>query len=264
MSLLFLMNIAIWLTVSYALYHPAENTIQYSMKNIRELLSQLEDDTQYFNPNSIREPMVPGVVLRVVGDDGKIFIDTDPQYLSNETFEENILKSPPLLADENMDVAKLNSALVYRAKMDYTHDGEHVTLYFYRTITSMVHAFDRLTIFLLFMDVFGLLIAIGVGNLVSRNVLKPIKTMTELAREIAFGNMSGRIPISVANDELTELAKTLNEMLDRLEGGIFRQQKFVSDASHELRTPTTVIGMEQMTRLYLLKVSMQSDLKRRT
>jgi len=242
MSLLFLMNIAIWLTVSYALYHPAENTIQYSMKNIRELLSQLEDDTQYFNPNSIREPMVPGVVLRVVGDDGKIFIDTDPQYLSNETFEENILKSPPLLADENMDVAKLNSALVYRAKMDYTHDGEHVTLYFYRTITSMVHAFDRLTIFLLFMDVFGLLIAIGVGNLVSRNVLKPIKTMTELAREIAFGNMSGRIPISVANDELTELAKTLNEMLDRLEGGIFRQQKFVSDASHELRTPTTVIA----------------------
>ena len=242
MALIFLMNAVLWVGVSYALYHPAEATIQYSMKNIQELLSKLEDDTEYFNPNSIREPLVTGVVLRVVGNDGKIFIDTEPQYLSNETFEQNILKDPPLFADSDMDVAKIGNALVYRAKMDYNHNGENVTMYFFRTITSMNHIFDQMIIFLLFLDVFGLLAAIGVGNLVSRNVLQPIKTMTELARGIAFGQMSGRIPISSANDELTELAKTLNAMLDRLEGGIFRQQKFVSDASHELRTPATVIA----------------------
>ena len=242
MALIFLMNAVLWVGVSYALYHPAEATIRYSMKNIQELLSKLEDDTEYFNPNSIREPLVTGVVLRVVGNDGKIFIDTEPQYLSNETFEQNILKDPPLFADSDMDVAKIGNALVYRAKMDYNHNGENVTMYFFRTITSMNHIFDQMIMFLLFLDVFGLLAAIGVGNLVSRNVLQPIKTMTELARGIAFGQMSGRIPISSANDELTELAKTLNAMLDRLEGGIFRQQKFVSDASHELRTPATVIA----------------------
>lgn len=242
MFLLLLINFVLWFGVSYALYHPAESTIQFSMKNIRELLDKLEDDTEYFNPNSIREPLVPGVVLRVVGDDGKIFIDTEPKYLSNETFEEHILKNPPLFADNEMDVAKLGNALIYRAKMDYNHGGEHVTLYFYRTITSMNHIFEQITIFMIFLDIFGLLVSVGVGNFVSRNVLQPIKTMTELARGIAFGKMSGRIPIPPSDDELTELAKTLNEMLDRLEGGIFRQQKFVSDASHELRTPATVIA----------------------
>ena len=51
--------------------------------------------------------------------------------------------------------------------------------------------------------------------------------------------------------ELAELAKTFNEMLDRLQGGISKQQKFVSDASHELRTPATVIaGYIEMLEKY--------------
>lgn len=242
MSMILLMNFVLWFGISYALYHPAEATIKRSMENIRDLLSKLEDDTEYFNPNSIREPLVTGVVLRVVDGDGNVFIDTEPRYLSNELFEENIMEDPPFFSDRKMEVAKFGNALVYRAKMDYVHDGENVAIYFLRTITSMNHIFDQITMFLLFLDVFGLLLAIGAGNFVSRSVLKPIKTMTHLAKGIAFGKMDGRIPIPPANDELTELAKTLNAMLDRLQGGISRQQKFVSDTSHELRTPAAVIA----------------------
>ena len=106
----------------------------------------------------------------------------------------------------------------------------------------MKHIFDDLAYLLIFLDLFGTIAAIGAGIFVSRKVLNPIKTMTRMAQGIAFGKMDGRIPISPANDELTALAKTLNEMLDRLQGGISQQQKFVSDASHELRTPATVIA----------------------
>ena len=59
MALIFLMNAVLWVGVSYALYHPAEATIQYSMKNIQELLSKLEDDTEYFNPNSKKIFLLP-------------------------------------------------------------------------------------------------------------------------------------------------------------------------------------------------------------
>ena len=240
--LILLINCVLWFGVSYALYHPAEATIEYSMENVQELLTKLEDNSAHFDPNSIREPLVPGVVLRVTDTEGNIFVDTDPKYLSDSRFEENILKNPPLFADSDMEIARVSNALVYRARLDYNHDGEHAILYFYRTITSMSHVFDNLAIVIIFIDLFGIFLAFRIGNIVSKSILQPIAAMTNLAQKIAFEKIGDRVPIPPANDELTKLAKTLNGMLDRLQGGIFRQQKFVSDASHELRTPATVIA----------------------
>lgn len=241
--LLCLINFAIWFGISYAIYKPAEKTIDYSMKNVQELLTKLEKNVSSFNPDSIREPLVPGVVLRVIDDNGNFFADTDPHYPPIEMFDKYKLKDPSIFAKKDFEVANLEGrALVYRARMDYFHEGEHFTFYFFRTITSMKKTFDDLFKFLFFLDIFGIIFAIGVGVFVSRKVLNPIKTMTKMAQSIAFGKMDGRIPIPPANDELTELAKTFNEMLDRLQGGISQQQKFVSDASHELRTPATVIA----------------------
>ena len=68
-----------------------------------------------------------------------------------------------------------------------------------------------------------------------------ISDMTKTAHNIAIENMDSRIETPPVEDELTELAKTFNSMLDRLQAGIAQQQRFVSDASHELRTPATVI-----------------------
>ncbi len=242
MILILLINLVLWFGVSYALYQPAERTLKFSMENVQELLTKLEENSTHFDPNSIREPLVPGVVLRVADLEGNIFIDTDPKYLSNSRFEENILKNPPLFADDEMEIARVRNSLVYRARLDYNHDGEHAILYFYRTITSMSHVFDNLAMLVIFIDIFGILLAVRTGNVVSKSILQPITTMTNLAQRIAFEKIGDRVPIPPANDELTELAKTLNGMLDRLQGGIFRQQKFVSDASHELRTPATVIA----------------------
>ena len=239
--LMVVINAAMWFGVMTALYDPAERTILYSMEQIKKVLDELEENYGTYNPNDFRGALVVGVVLRAVDERGNVFIDTDPKYPSIERFNNGILTNPPMFADDDFTVARIGSALIYRAQMDYTHDGETVTLYFFRTITSELKLFDALEKFLLALDFFGILLAIGAGYALSRRILTPIKTMNELAREIAFEKMSGRIPIGTANDELNELAKTLNKMLDRLQGGISKQQKFVSDASHELRTPAAVI-----------------------
>ena len=240
--LLVLINAAMWIGVMNVLYTPAEKTIRYSMEQVENVFVELEENYDDFNPNNFRDALVAGVVLRVVDENGEIFIDTDPQnYPSIEDFNAAILLDKPFFAADEFDIARIGSALIYRAKMNYTHEGTTVTLYFFRTITSELNTFDNLEKFLLILDVLGILLSVGVGYVMSRRVLTPIKTMNELAREIAFEKMSGRIPIGTANDELSELAKTLNEMLDRLERDINRQQKFVSDASHELRTPAAVI-----------------------
>ena len=239
--LLAVINLAMWLGVMNALYSPAEKTIRYSMENVEKIFGELEKNYSAFNPNAFRGAMVAGVVLRVADDDGNVFIDTDENYPTIERFYAGLLVDPPIFADSEFEVAQLGSALVYCAKMDYTHENKTVTLYFFRTITSELILFDDLEKILFTLDIVGIIAALLVGLGISRRVLTPIKIMNSLAREIAFEKMGGRIPLGDADDELNKLAKTLNDMLDRLQGGINKQQQFVSDASHELRTPTAVI-----------------------
>ena len=239
--LLVITNAVMWLGVMNALYSPAEKTLRYSMAKIQIVLEALESNYIAFNPNSFRGALVTGVVLRVVDADGEVFIDTDENYPSIEMFDKGRLKNPPLFADDEFAISQIGSAYIYRAAMEYTHDGETVTLYFFRTITSELKLLADLEKLLFALDVLGIIGAMIFGRLISRRVLNPIKTMNELAREIAFEKMEGRIPLGTADDELSELAKTLNAMLDRLQGGINRQKQFVSDASHELRTPAAVI-----------------------
>ena len=239
--LLVITNAVMWLGVMNALYSPAEKTLRYSMAKIQIVLEALESNYLAFNPNSFRGALVTGVVLRVVDEDGEVFIDTDENYPTIEMFDKGRLKEPPLFADDEFEISQIGSAYIYRASMEYTHDGETVTLYFFRTITSELKLLADLEKLLFALDVLGIIGAMIFGRLISRRVLNPIKTMNELTREIAFEKMEGRIPLGTANDELSELAKTLNAMLDRLQGGINRQKQFVSDASHELRTPAAVI-----------------------
>ena len=249
--LLFVINVAMWFGFMTSLYRPAEKTIYFSMEQIKKVFDALEENYSNYNPNAFYGALVAGVVLRVVDERGNVFIDTDENYPSIEIFNAGLMKNPPMFADRNLAISKIGSALIYCGKMEYTHDGETVTLYFFRTITSELKLFNYLEKILLVLDIFGIIGALFVGRFFSRRILMPIKTMNELAREIAFEKMGGRIPIGTANDELNELGKTLNEMLDRLQGGISKQQKFVSDASHELRTPATVIlGYIEMLERY--------------
>ena len=72
-------------------------------------------------------------------------------------------------------------------------------------------------------------------------MLKPIDNMTNTAKSISANHLDRRLDVIESHDELKELAETFNEMLDRLQRAYEQQNQFVSDASHELRTPIAVI-----------------------
>jgi two-component system, OmpR family, sensor histidine kinase ArlS len=90
-------------------------------------------------------------------------------------------------------------------------------------------------------DAFGIATSILAGYLVSRRMLRPIDKITKTAQSISISDLGSRIPAGGADDEILRLAVTFNDMLDRLQDSIDRQSRFVSDASHELRTPISVI-----------------------
>ncbi len=75
----------------------------------------------------------------------------------------------------------------------------------------------------------------------NKAVLKPISEMTEAAAALSANNLSNRINIAGTKNELKDLAAVINGMLDRIETSYNSQKQFVSDASHELRTPIAVI-----------------------
>ena len=83
----------------------------------------------------------------------------------------------------------------------------------------------------------------------NKRVLAPIRDMTEMAQTLSAANLSNRINIAGTKNELRDLASVINSMLDRIELSYNSQKQFVSDASHELRTPIAVVrGYADMLR----------------
>jgi len=86
-----------------------------------------------------------------------------------------------------------------------------------------------------------LLIASLGGYWISRRALQPVDAITRAARSIGIENLSQRLEVPTTGDELTRLSETWNGMLERLESAVRRLSQFTADASHELRTPITLI-----------------------
>jgi signal transduction histidine kinase len=88
------------------------------------------------------------------------------------------------------------------------------------------------------------IVAVAVGTLLARRlanrILAPVRAVTRTAQTIRETDLTQRIPVE-GNDEIADLATTFNDMLDRLERAFTAQRRFTDDASHELRTPITII-----------------------
>lgn len=80
-----------------------------------------------------------------------------------------------------------------------------------------------------------------VGWVVAGRLLTPVRVLANSARRIGREDLSERIPVT-GNDDLAEMTRSVNEMLERLERAFSAQRQLINDVSHELRTPLTVIS----------------------
>jgi two-component system OmpR family sensor kinase len=108
-----------------------------------------------------------------------------------------------------------------------------------------------------------LILALGAGLLVATRTTAPLRRMSRTGEEIDAGDLSRRLEVPQAHDEVRALAESFNRMLERLQHAFSGQRRFVADASHELRTPLTVIRgqLEVLTRAPRVD---REDLKRVT
>ena len=94
-----------------------------------------------------------------------------------------------------------------------------------------------------------------IGFLLSRMALKPVRLIRQTASRIGSNNLGERIPVGAVRDEISELAQLLNQMFDRLEYAFKEIRRFTVEASHELKTPLTLIRLQAEKLLVKGKLS---------
>jgi heavy metal sensor kinase len=107
-----------------------------------------------------------------------------------------------------------------------------------------VETLERFRSYLLMFAPLLLLGAGGLGYWLSRRALSPVDALTRTARTITGQTLSSRLEQLHTGDELQRLSDTLNEMLARIETAFTRVTEFTADASHELRTPISLMRTE--------------------
>ena len=96
--------------------------------------------------------------------------------------------------------------------------------------------------------VVALLLIVTISYFVAGRILKPLVTINNLIREIRETSLNRRLPLGKSKDELYVLTASLNSMFDRLEHSFQRQRDFIGNASHEMKSPLTILmlGHEDM------------------
>jgi signal transduction histidine kinase len=115
-------------------------------------------------------------------------------------------------------------------------------------IATSVRVVERLFIYYYQVSVVLLivvaLLSFYFGHKMSRLALDPLRRIQESASRISAQNLKERIPVARAQDEISSLTRLLNEMFDRLEIAFARLSRFAGEASHELKTPLSIIRLQ--------------------
>ncbi|MBF7731700.1 heavy metal sensor histidine kinase [Pseudomonas sp. N040] len=127
--------------------------------------------------------------------------------------------------------------LTARAGADVAGQGQPLTLMLVLDVTAHTHFFAAITRWFWIGLVLSALLSGGLGWLVARSGLEPLRQVTRVAASISATSLKERIPLTSVPHELQQLVVSFNAMLARLDDAFMRLSNFSADIAHELRTP---------------------------
>lgn len=200
-------------------------------------LSDDPDEVLVFEAQAPGSPLVDGEL--VIADDDTVIADDGTAVADVQALPDELIGEWFVLGDEEEAV---DAGDWFETRRTVTGpDDERFTLVAFSPVGVVSSGVDRLAIAMLI--IVPLLVALGGFALwmAIGTALVPVHRITEEANRIAPSTSGDRLPVPESGDEIAELTATLNGMLDRLDAGLIRQRQFVSDASHELRSPLTAV-----------------------
>jgi signal transduction histidine kinase len=175
-------------------------------------------------------------------------------------------RDAPRLGAPHANPITIHGYRVISRQVSVSHDGQlwgFLIIQYGRQVSATEATVKRVELFLVLGVLAGSLLALLAGMAIARRAMAPIAALTATAAEIARTRDPSRgVPEQLAEDEVAELARTLQGMLHELdaaraetESALARQRQFVADASHELRTPLTSV----LANLELLAESLHDE-----
>ncbi len=216
-----LFSAAIWLLVKHSLFATIDETLAEQAKGVARVI---QAEYKPSKPDHLQEELSE---YAEATPEGKLIEVLDPRS------EVLIRGAIGLSAAANGQYRTLATEVVvegqkYRILVAAPLAGTNLTL-------------RRLREVLLWAAPLVLLIGSTGGYWMSRRALAPVDAITRAAQSIGIENLAQRLEVPATGDELQRLSETWNSMLERLEAAVKRLSQFTADASHELRTPITLI-----------------------
>jgi signal transduction histidine kinase len=186
-----------------------------------------------------------GEVLAGLIDGRPAYINRDPRPFPLENETALISQVAALPADAPSRIGQVESATVGPVRyvaVQVTVTGQ-AQVGSYVVAIRLQPALDRLAASARLYSALSLaaLVIVGLGGwIVAGRLLRPLRLLREAAEGISHTDLTSRIPVT-GKDDVTELTRTVNAMLDRLAEAFDTQQRFLDDAGHELRTPITIV-----------------------
>jgi heavy metal sensor kinase len=235
-------GIAMWLSLRHHLFVIVDNTLLDQVEDVRSFFEAQKKDATVAK---LREEATEEYNSEHSGEYLEIY-DEKGNEIYRSSFFRQISRSSESLSDvKPLYSIRALSGKSLRVLSCPVRVREHT--FFVRIGTPFQDVQDTLAAFrryLLMLAPFVLAVAAAGGYALSRRALAPVDLLTRTARTITGSSLSSRLKKLNTGDELQRLSDTLNEMLDRIEAAFRKISEFTADASHELRTPVSLIRTE--------------------
>ncbi len=240
-----LIQVVLFGLFTFLLVHMLNESVRNKLEtNLKVIILDIKDDildhdggTYDFSLNrEIEEFQIKPLYIRMTTNESVTVTEDFPQDIA---FQKSFLDS---LKDEHIYFETINERLISLLK--FKINEEEVIIEVATKPQKLSEMFPNLKYILIFIVPIFLLVSVILGNLLIGRTFRPIELLLEQISSIKAKNLSQRVTIHNPNDELGQITIQINQLLDRLETSYNQVAQFTSDASHELKTPLTILRGE--------------------